>query len=288
MPNFKRQMAGGTSVAAGPLRPHGNRASTAQAASYWGGGGITYNVATGGTETLYTSGGLNYKSHILTTGSSAFTVVSLGTVPTFDILVVGGGGGGGGTGLGRGYGDGGGGAGGFATTTMALPTGTYQATIGAAGSGYGGSGGTSTFGASTSLVTANGGAGGTGCEFCAGTGGAGGTASVGGSLGTSNVTTTGFTGRNGNGGNGQTGPTNTYKDGTTLYYASTAGASWSCQGIYTGGTGAYTGADGSCNQPCSTAPATPALGSGGPGGTSNCGTGIAGYAGYVVVRYRVA
>jgi hypothetical protein len=39
MANFKRQMQGGTSVAAGPLRPHGNRANTAQAAAFWAGGG---------------------------------------------------------------------------------------------------------------------------------------------------------------------------------------------------------------------------------------------------------
>jgi len=288
MPSFIKNTAGGTSVSAGPLAPRSRRANTAQVDGYWRGGGLTFSVATGGTVTTYTSNGLNYKSHILTTGGSAFTVVSLGTEPTFDILVVGGGGAGGGTGLGRGYGDGGGGAGGFATTTMALPVGTYQATIGAAGQPSGGAGGQSSFGTGTSLITANGGSGGGGCEFCYGSGGAGGSASVSGALGTSNVTTTGFTGRNGGGTTGQTGPTNTYKDGTTLYYSSTAGGSAGCNGTQAGGIGAYSGADGSCNVPCSTAPATPALGSGGPGGTSNCGTGIAGYAGYVVVRYRVA
>ena len=243
--------------------------------------------ATGGAVTTYTSGGMTYKSHVLTTGASAFTVISPGDTPAFDILVVGGGGAGGGTGLGRGYGDGGGGAGGFATTTMALPVGTYQATIGAAGQPSGGAGGQSSFGTGTSLITANGGSGGTGCEFCAGTGGAGGSASIG-ALGTSNVTQTGYTGRNGAGGNGQTGPTNTYKNGTPLYYSSTSGASWICQGIYGGGIGAWNGSDGSCNQPCASRNGTAANGSGGPGGTSNCGTGIAGEAGYVVVRYRVA
>ena len=287
MGKFNNAVSGGRSVSAGALNPRSNRGNTNQTAAYWsGGGGLTYSVATGGTVTTYTSNGLNYKSHILTTGGSAFTVVSLGTEPTFDILVVGGGGAGGGTGLGRGYGDGGGGAGGFATTTMALPTGTYQATIGAAGQPSGGAGGQSSFGTGTSLITANGGSGGTGCEFCAGTGGAGGSASIG-ALGTSNVTQTGYTGRNGAGGNGQTGPTNTYKDGTSLYYASTSGASWGCQGIYGGGIGAWNGSDGSCNQPCATRNGTAANGSGGPGGTSNCGTGIAGEAGYIVVRYRV-
>lgn len=38
MANFKRQMQGGTSVAAGALRPHSNRLGTGQAAAYWAGG----------------------------------------------------------------------------------------------------------------------------------------------------------------------------------------------------------------------------------------------------------
>ena len=54
MANFKRQMQRGTSVAAGPLRPHGNRANTAQAAAFWAGGGgnfpetIEYLIIAGG------------------------------------------------------------------------------------------------------------------------------------------------------------------------------------------------------------------------------------------------
>lgn len=285
MPSFLTNTAGGKSVAT-MKAPRSRRGDTNQVASYWAGGAtVTYSVATGGTTTTYTSGGKTYKSHILTTGASAFTVVSLGDTPTFDILVVGGGGGGGGTGLGRGFGDGGGGAAGFATTTMALTTGTYQATVGAAGTGFGGAGGVSTFGVGTSLVTANGGTGGSGAEFAYGAGGAGGSASVGGSLGTSNVTTTGNTGRTG--GNslaGQSGSTNTYKDGTTIYYCSTAGSSAYAQGSGpAGGDGASSGA---YNGGCGSEPPT-TYGSGGVGGHTNCGTGKAGAGGYIVIRYEV-
>lgn len=289
MPSFLTNMSGGKAIGGGALAPRSRRGNTNQVDGYWRGGGASFSVATGGTITTYSSAGKTYKSHVLSTGASAFTVVSLGDTPNFDILVVGGGGGGGGTQLGRAFGDGGGGSAGFATTTMQLPVGSYQATIAAAGTGSGGTGGTSTFGVSTSLITSVGGAGGGGCEFCYGAGGAGGSATVNGALGTSNVTTAGFTGRNGgNGMTGQTGPTNTFKDGTTLYYASTAGSSGNSAGNPAGGTGADGGASGGSGQPCSTAAVTPAKGSGGVGGTSNCGTGNAGYEGYIVVRYEVA
>ena len=62
MANFKRQMSGGASVAAGALRPHSNRLGTGQAASYWkgGGGGAIPGlqfVVVGGGETTYGHGG---------------------------------------------------------------------------------------------------------------------------------------------------------------------------------------------------------------------------------------
>jgi hypothetical protein len=271
---INNSMSGGRSIGAGFLNPRTGRGSTNQVASYWAGGGLSFNIATGGnTLTNYTAGGIQYRSHVFT-ASGTFALTALGSEPLVDILVVGGGGGGGGTPIGRGFGDGGGGAGGMATTTMLLPVGSYQVTIGGAGSatgcaGTGNTGGQSSFGVSTSLITANGGAGGGGCEFCCGGGGAGGSASVSGALGTSNVTTTGY---NGNGGcscgaGAQSGRDNTFQDGTTRKYASIRASS-----SYEGGC------------PCSQAGEV--AGGGGGGGHTNCGCGAGGAAGVVIVRYK--
>lgn len=276
MPSFIRNTSGGTSVSGGGLAPRSRRGNTNQADGYWrGGGGLTFNIATGGnTLTNYSAGGIQYRSHTFT-GGGTFTVSELGVEPAFDILVVGGGGGGGGTNLGRGSGDGGGGAGGFATSTMLLPVGSYQVTIGSGGvsagttgNNVGGSGGQSSFGASTaSLITANGGVGGQGCEFCVGAGGAGGTASVTGTLGTSNVATTGAAGQAGNGNcpAGSSGISNTYLDGTTRQYGTTKSAS---------------------AQGCACSEAGTLYGGGGGGGHSNCGMGGVGAQGVVIVRYK--
>ena len=69
MGKFNNAVSGGRSVSAGALNPRSNRGNSNQTAAYWsGGGGLTDSVATGGTVTTYTSNGLNYKSHILTTG----------------------------------------------------------------------------------------------------------------------------------------------------------------------------------------------------------------------------
>jgi hypothetical protein len=286
MSGTKKFTTGGKAVSGGALSPRSGRGSTDQAAAYWaGGGGLSYAVATGGTIRTYTSGGVAYKSHTFESGSN-FVLTAQGTNPVIDLFVVGGGGAGGGTGLGRGPCDGGGGAGGNVRTSMTLPTGTYQVTIGGAGQPSGGAGGTTTFGTSPlSLITAGGGGGGSGCEFCCGGGGAGGSASVGGSLGTSSVTTAGFAGRGGCAGAGQTNGQNNFMDGTNYYYSSTAGSSCSCQGTIAGGQGASPSNDGACNVPCyNQVPTT--FGTGGVGGTPNCGTGQVGKAGIVIVRYE--
>lgn len=226
----------------------------------------TNSVATGGTTTTYTQDGLTYKSHKFTS-SGTFTVTSIGTSPTFDIFVQGGGGGGGGTGLGRGFGDGSGGAGGFAQTTMALPVAAQQVTVGAQGNAAGNAGGQSSFGALTTSVIANGGAGGSGCEYCYGAGGAGGTASVPGALGTLNVTLTGTTGPAGGSGcsNGFSGREQAYETGVNQLYGTTFSGS---------------------QQGCSCSQSATALGGGGQGGHTNCGTGGNGAPGVVVIRYR--
>ena len=273
MPSFIRNTSGGTAVGGGALAPRSRRGNTNQADGYWrGGAGVTYNTATGGaTTTDYTESGIQYRSHTFT-ASSNFVLTALGDEPACQIMVQGGGGGGGGTPIGRGFGDGGGAAGGFATSTMFLPTGTYQVTVGGAGSGgsctTGGTGGTSSFGAaSASLITANGGTGGAGCEFCTGGGGSGGSASVTGTLGTSNVATTGANGQAGNGNcpAGSSGIANTYFDGTTQYYGTTKNAS--AQGCGCSATGTN-------------------YGGGGGGGHANCGCGAAGAQGVVIVRYK--
>jgi hypothetical protein len=275
MPTFAKTMAGGKAISGGSLNPRGRRGNTDSVASYWAGGaGLTYNIATGGnTLTNYTEGGIQYKSHTFTS-SGTFTVTALGSEPDFQIMVQGGGGGGGYTQLGRGFGDGSGGAGGFATSTMLLPIASYQVTVGGGGSGVGGGGGNggtggqSSFGASTSLMTANGGGGGGTCEFCCGGGGGGGSASVSGSLGTSNVATTGFAGAGGCAGGcagAQAGRANTYFNGTSINYGSVgASSSQGCPCAY-GGT---------------------LYGGGGGGGHANCGGGGGGAAGIVIIRYK--
>jgi len=270
MPRALIETFGGKAMAGGALAPRSRRGVVGSVDEVRRGGGLKYNIATGGnTLTNYTSGGVQYRSHVFTSGGT-FSVTELGTDATFDILVVGGGGGGGGTFLGRGFADGSAGAGGFATTTMLLPVGNYQVTIGGAGSAgcYGGSaGGQSSFGAGTSLITANGGNGGGGCEYCCGGGGSGGSASVSGSLGTNNVTYTGYNGPGGCacGSGYQAGRDNTYQDGTTRKYASVRGSS---------------------EQGCACSGSGEVYGGGGQGGHTNCGCGGNGLGGVVIVRYK--
>jgi hypothetical protein len=82
-----------------------------------------YGVATGGTSSSITVGGINYT--LLTfTSSSTLTVTKAGL---FDVLLVGGGGGGSTNGFS-------GGGGGLITSTIYLPATTHTATVGAGGS----------------------------------------------------------------------------------------------------------------------------------------------------------
>jgi hypothetical protein len=84
-------------------------------------------TATGGTESAYSSGGINYKVHTFTS-SGTFTAESAGAV---DILVVGGGGG-----SGSGGGGGGGGGSVFYATDYSLSATSYVVTIGGGGTSY--------------------------------------------------------------------------------------------------------------------------------------------------------
>ena len=149
--------------------------------------------ATGGTESTYSSGGVNYKVHTFTS-SGTFTAKSSGTVEY--LVVAGGGGGGGDTG-------GGAGAGGYrssvsgessgggtsAESALAINSGNYTVTVGGGGSGSsntpngnvprGSNGQNSVFGSITSTGGGGGGAGqgrggGTGDGLSGGSGGGGG------------------------------------------------------------------------------------------------------------------
>lgn len=93
-----------------------------------------YNIATGGTITTFTSGGLNYKRHTFTgAGTKTFTVLS--NPRPFTLLVIGGGGSGGGGFIGAiGYSGGSGGGGGGYETTITLSVGDNSGTVGQGGS----------------------------------------------------------------------------------------------------------------------------------------------------------
>jgi hypothetical protein len=114
--------------------------------------GIGSFVASGGTETTYSSGGVDYKVHTFTT-SGTFQVLQ-GTKTVDYLIIAGGGAGGGGT-----YNSGGGGAGGYITGSLSANVQGYTVTIGAGGSGSTGLGAN---GANSSAfgVTAIGGGGG--------------------------------------------------------------------------------------------------------------------------------
>ena len=121
----------------------------------------TFNEATGGTITTFSSGGLNYRRHtFVNTGSFVVTSAS----NPFTVFAVGGGGGGGGGGTADvGYPGASGGSGGaFNKTSVTIPVGTVTATIGNGGTGSfwyqrGGMGGNSSLG---TYLTCGGGGGG--------------------------------------------------------------------------------------------------------------------------------
>jgi hypothetical protein len=108
-------------------------------------------TATGGTITEVFSEGRFWNVHTFTaTGSSTFTVSSVGTEQFIDVLLVGGGGGGGA------WGAGGGGAGGLVLRpNVAITPGSYAVTVGAGGVGSIGNAATNqaTGGGNTTLVT---------------------------------------------------------------------------------------------------------------------------------------
>jgi len=95
----------------------------------------TYTVATGGTITEYSSGGVDYRVHSFLSGTTNFTVSTLGDDDTIALLLVGGGGGGGG-GFAVGAAGGGGGAGAFRQiASHTITAQTYSIVVGNGGAG---------------------------------------------------------------------------------------------------------------------------------------------------------
>jgi hypothetical protein len=243
-------------------------------------GGEQFIVATGGTENTYTSGGFTYKSHKFTT-SGTFTVTSLGSSSSVDVLVVAGGGG---TGADR---RSGGGAGGFRTNTQTLVSATgYTVTVGTAGpyNTQTTRGGNSSFVGASTITSTGGGSGGLligGIFYDGNSGGSGGGGSTTGSPGAGNAGA--FSPVEGYSGGAQTdtiqggagGGAGGIGGGSTS--GNTAGAS---NDYETGSNQTYAegGAGGSAGASTSTA-----LGSGAAGTVS-----AAAKDGVVIIRYRIA
>ncbi len=84
---INNSMSGGRSVSAGFLNPRANRGSTSQAALFWKGGGVIPPVATGGTISDISVGGVAYKLHTFTS-TGTLTVTTGGDI---DYMLVAGG-----------------------------------------------------------------------------------------------------------------------------------------------------------------------------------------------------
>jgi hypothetical protein len=268
--------------------------------------------AQGGTESTYSSGGLNYRVHSFTT-SGAFFVAS--GVKTVDYLIVAGGAGGGG----RPFHGGGGGAGGLLTGTFTATPGSYTITIGSGGPGYATASDTAQNGQNTTALgfTAIGGGGGGGTA--AGNdgpgyaGGSGGGASVrnatggSGTVGQGNAGGAGFAGNDPNygaGGGGGAGAVGG-AGGSTFGGAGGAGVSNSLQTgsgqSYAGGGGGSTFGGGTPGAGGSGIGGAGVFGPGGGNGVANTGSGGGGRdsrggttlgagnggSGIVIIRYTV-
>ncbi len=277
--------------------------------------GVVPPIATGGTITNITQGGVNYRVHTFTTtGTSTFTVTRGGQI---EYLIVAGGGGGVGSNNCC-IGAGGGGAGGYLTGITQVSAGTYSITVGPGGTGaqngtnssafgltaFGGGYGARYTGAANVAANnaSNGGSGGGGTHDniygvngsgTAGQGNSGGPNTgvgvVGGGGGGAGEP--GFIGGavNGNNGRGGTGIASSIT-GVLVYRAGGGGGSvrtngsgvGSSGGLGGGGTGyaqtATGGTDGQAN--------TGGGGGGGVGGNSLTHT--SGGSGIVIVRYRTS
>ena len=201
-------------------------------------------TAAGGTESTYSSGGVDYKVHTFTS-SGNFTVQS-GNV-TVDYLVIAGGGGGGGHMSGGWYNDpaGGGGAGGMITGTMSVTSGSYSITIGAGGvsrsTAAALNGGNTTFSSATAVGGGGGGAGAANNAQTQRFGQSGGSGGGGGGPAGLQATATGGSGTSGQGNaggfGGSSSPQNQISGGGGGKGAAGENAQWSSRSG-TGGVGA--------------------------------------------------
>lgn len=264
-------------------------------------------VASGGTETTYTSNNINYKVHTFTS-SGTFTVSNSGEV---DYLVIAGGGSGGAQ-----HG-GGGGAGGYrAGSNFSVPAGSYSITVGAGGAfatgaspNSGSSGTNSVFSSITSLGGGWGEGWSAGAGNTAGSGGSGGGASLNGTggagtsgqgyAGGSSTSSSTFPNGGGGGGgsagvgedsinltragNGGSGTTSTITGISVTRAGGGGGGSHSPHAIGTGGSGG--GGDGGIGNSGAGVAGVVNTGSGGGGSGSNATNSGSGASGIVIVRY---
>ena len=274
-------------------------------------------VASGGTESTYTAGGISYKSHTFTS-SGTFLVEGSGKV---DIMIVAGGAAGGGHG--GNDGSGGGGAGGMVVQTdiNAVP-GSYSVVIGAGGGATGaatrGNNGSNSSISLSGATTAIGGGGG-GAEANAGSregkdggsgGGAGGYAVKDGGLGTNGQGNNGgpctgpgdgggggkgAAGNSGTTGTGGAGSGNVFRTGSNIDYAGGGGGSGDQRNTRGSGGGAG-GSGGGGAGANATSGSTPGNGSantggggGGAAGSNYAGAAVSGSggSGIVVIRYTL-
>ena len=273
-------------------------------------------VASGGTESTYTAGGLSYKSHTFTS-SGTFTVEGQGDV---DIMIVAGGAAGGGHG--GNDGSGGGGAGGMVVQTgVSAAPGTYNVIIGAGGGATGGAtrgnnGSNSSISLSGATTAIGGGGGGSeatgvrnGKDGGSG-GGAGGYGVKAGGLGTNGQGNNGgpctgpgdgggggkgAAGNSGTTGTGGAGSGNAFRTGSNIDYAGGGGGSGDQRNSRGSGGGAG-GSGGGGAGANATSGSTPGNGSantggggGGAAGQNYAGVSVSGSggSGIVVIRYAL-
>jgi len=265
--------------------------------------------ASGGTETTYSSGGVNYRVHTFTS-SGTFTAEASGSV---NYLVVAGGGSGGSNIAG------GGGAGGFRTGTLAVAAQSYVITVGAGGAAGGPgnvggvqSGNNGTDSIFSTITSIGGGAGGPEYSGNGNNGGSGGGGSR--NSGTAGSGTSGQGNNGGNGtysggsdnqgsggggggagavgaaasnsapGNGGAGLANSIT-GSSVTYAGGGGGGGYNTANSSGGSGG--GGNGSGGGAAATVGTANIGGGGGAGGYSSHRSGKSGGSGIVVIRYAI-
>ena len=274
-------------------------------------------VASGGTESTYTAGGLSYKSHTFTS-SGTFTVEGQGDI---DIMIVAGGAAGGG--YGGNDGSGGGGAGGMVVqTAVSAAPGTYNVVIGAGGGATGGAtrgnnGSNSSISLSGTTTAIGGGGGGsetngarTGKDGGSG-GGAGGYGVKAGGLGTNGQGNNGgpctgpgdgggggkgAAGNSGTTGTGGAGSGNVFRTGSNIDYAGGGGGSGDQRNSRGsgGGAGGSGGGGAGSNATSGSTPGNGSANTGGGGGgaagsnyTAGGSVSGSGGSGIVVIRYAL-